>query len=142
MDDKNHSQRIGSKVNLNNSCRVLLIEDDISLNSILYKYLKHENYQIVSLNTNKIDIQKIDKKQFDIIIIDSDISGSNIYNLIKELKLSFINKPLIVISAISQEHQLYKNLANNGDTFLSKPINLNQITEKIQYYISDRFARV
>lgn len=142
MDEKNHSQRIGKNFSLNNVTKVLLIEDDIFLNSILYKHLKQTNYQIISLPTDKFNLQKINDNQFDIIIIDSDISGNNIYNLIKDIKVSFTNKPIIVISAISQEHQIYKNLDNEGNTFLSKPINLDELTEKIQFHISNKFTRV
>lgn len=121
---------------MENKNKVLIIEDDIFLNEILKKHLSHLNYEVKSVHNNLHEIEKAKKEDFNLIILDTDMPDVNIYNTARNIKGSS-DAPLIIISATSQDYTTQKSLNYGGATeFLSKPVNLNELTNKIEYHLS------
>jgi DNA-binding response OmpR family regulator len=115
---------------------ILIIDDSYSSLLLMDYALKKEGYNTqVALNVQEA-IEVIKKNIPDLIILDlnlPEISGYDFLRMKVEVKIEGI--PIIVVSALDSHDsvQLSKNLG--ASDFISKPINLDLVNEKIKALI-------
>ncbi|MDB3974285.1 response regulator transcription factor [Alphaproteobacteria bacterium] len=115
-----------------NNQHILLVEDDESLQVLIEKLLKNNNY-IVSKAKNIAESEKLIKLfVFDLIILDvmlPDSSGLNFYqNNIKDR----INTPVIFLSALSDVDDRVSGLELGADDYIGKPFDSRELLLKIK----------
>ena len=121
-----------------NDQHILLVEDDESLQQLIEKLLKNNNY-IVS-KANYIDeAQKLIKLFiFDLIILDvmlPDSTGLEFYrNSIKDR----VNTPVIFLSALSDIDDRINGLELGADDYIGKPFDSRELILKIKKNISKK----
>ena len=117
---------------------ILLVEDDESLQQLIEKLLKNNNY-IVSKANNIDEAQKLVKLFiFDLIILDvmlPDSTGLEFYqNSIKDR----INTPVIFLSALSDVDDRISGLELGADDYIGKPFDSRELILKIKKNISKK----
>ena len=117
---------------------ILLVEDDESLQQLIEKLLKNNNY-IVSKANNIDEAQKLVKLFiFDLIILDvllPDRTGLEFYkNSIKDR----INTPVIFLSALSDVDDRISGLELGADDYIGKPFDSRELILKIKKNISKK----
>ena len=121
-----------------NDQHILLVEDDESLQQLIEKLLKNNNY-IVSKANNIDEAQKLVKLFiFDLIILDvmlPDITGLEFYK--KSIK-DRINTPVIFLSALSDVDDRISGLELGADDYIGKPFDSRELILKIKKNISKK----
>ncbi len=102
------------------SFKIYLVEDDKNLNLILTTYLEKEGWQVSSFLTGK-DAQKSINNPPDLWILDIMLPDIDGYQLIKEIKLTTPNIPVIFISARDADIDRVLGLELGSDDYLAKP---------------------
>ena len=102
------------------SFKIYLVEDDKNLNLILTTYLEKEGWQVSSFLTGK-DAQKSINNPPDLWILDIMLPDIDGYQLIKEIKLTTPNIPVIFISARDADIDRVLGLELGSDDYLPKP---------------------
>ena len=97
-----------------------MVEDDKNLNLILTTYLEKEGWQVSSFLTGK-DAQKSINNPPDLWILDIMLPDIDGYQLIKEIKLTTPNIPVIFISARDADIDRVLGLELGSDDYLAKP---------------------
>ena len=121
-----------------NDQHILLVEDDESLQQLIEKLLKNNNY-IVSKANNINEAQKLIKLFiFDLIILDvmlPDSTGLEFYrNSIKDR----VNTPVIFLSALSDIDDRINGLELGADDYIGKPFDSRELILKIKKNISKK----
>ena len=121
-----------------NDQHILLVEDDESLQQLIEKLLKNNNY-IVSKANNIDEAQKLIKLFiFDLIILDvmlPDSTGLEFYrNSIKDR----VNTPVIFLSALSDIDDRINGLELGADDYIGKPFDSRELILKIKKNISKK----
>jgi two-component system phosphate regulon response regulator OmpR len=121
-----------------NDQHILLVEDDESLQQLIEKLLKNNNY-IVSKANNIDEAQKLIKLFiFDLIILDvmlPDSTGLEFYrNSIKDR----VNTPVIFLSALSDVDDRINGLELGADDYIGKPFDSRELILKIKKNISKK----
>ena len=121
-----------------NDQHILLVEDDKSLQQLIEKLLKNNNY-IVSKANNIDEAQKLVKLFiFDLIILDvmlPDSTGLEFYeNSIKDR----VNTPVIFLSALSDVDDRISGLELGADDYIGKPFDSRELILKIKKNISKK----
>lgn len=99
---------------------IYLVEDDKNLNLILTSYLKKEGWDVVSF-LNGGDAEKSITNSPHLWILDIMLPDIDGYQLIKKIKLSTPNVPVIFISARDADIDRVVGLELGSDDYLSKP---------------------
>jgi len=111
--------------------KVLLIEDDIQLNTTVSNFLKMKAFDVSALFDGENALQKIDEEICDLYIIDINIPYINGLDLMKYIRQKDIVTPIIIITA-SIELENFKTAFQNGcSEYIKKPFYLEELEIRI-----------
>ena len=117
---------------------ILLVEDDKSLQELIEKLLKNNNY-IVSKANNIDEAQKLIKLfVFDLIILDVMLPDSTGLEFYKNSIKDRINTPVIFLSALSDVDDRISGLELGADDYIGKPFDSRELILKIKKNISKK----
>src|SRR5574344_456532 len=118
--------------------KILLIEDDITLNSTITDFLKFKGDEVVSLEDGNEAIDTIDKTNFDLYIIDINIPNINGLDIVKYIRQKDTFTPIIIITA-SMELENFKSAYFNGcNEYIKKPFYLEELEIRIDKLLSKK----
>jgi two-component system cell cycle response regulator CtrA len=111
--------------------RVLLIEDDEQVAHSIELMLKAAGFNIYTTDMGEdgVDLGKV--YEYDLIILDlglPDISG---YEVLKQLRLSRVNTPVLILSGNPDIEAKVKTLGFGADDYLTKPFNKDELIARI-----------
>ena len=111
--------------------KILLVEDDITLNDSIKLFLNKKGYNVFSSYSAKYALKELEQYQVDIIITDLMMPGMDGITFIKEIRNAGIEVPIIIISAKDQFLDKRDGILSGADDYLVKPLDLNELELKI-----------
>ncbi|QWX83523.1 response regulator [Cellulophaga sp. HaHaR_3_176] len=133
---------VKNKINLKEGekYRLLLVEDDINVQTVLFKFLLSTNYFYIDLiNDGSQVMGQLVNEEYDIILMDVNlpsVSGDQVTRLIRDFPFKNIKKiPIIGLTAYSYEDNFkaYKKAGMNA--VLSKPFEHDELMATIGKYL-------
>ena len=116
--------------------KVLVIEDDREIRSLLTNFLTENDYEVDEAENGKIASEMIAANEYDIILMDMMLPYKSGDILIKELRgLSDSEKkktPVVVISAKSMKDTRLEVLRMGADDYIVKPFDLDEVLVRIE----------
>ena len=111
--------------------RVLLIEDDSSTARSIELMLTSERFNVYAtdLGEEGLDLGKL--YDYDIIILDLNLPDMHGYDVLKRLRLSKINTPILILSGLSEMEDKVKALGFGADDYLTKPFHKEELVARI-----------
>lgn len=111
--------------------RVLLIEDERDMLLSIELILKSAGFTVDSteMGEDGVDLGKV--YEYDIILLDlnlPDIPGSDV---LRQLRVSRINTPVLILTGNSDGDQKVRLLGYGADDYLTKPFNKNELIARI-----------
>ena len=110
------------------AAKILIVEDDTSIHSILEEILKQENYIIYNAYSGTEALMLLEKVQVDLILLDLMLSGINGEEIIKKIK----HIPIIVLSAKISPSDKVECLINGANDYITKPFNKEELLARIK----------
>jgi len=112
--------------------KILLIEDDIPLNTTITNFLQEtNNHEIVSIYDGENALELIDNIFFELYIIDINIPNINGLELLKYIRQKDTTTPIIIITA-SLELSNFLNAFELGcNEYIKKPFYLEELKLRI-----------
>ena len=109
--------------------------DDKPENILLLKaYLTREGYEVVTANDGLEAVRSCQQGLPDLIIMDAAMPGMNGFEATREIRRLYPNQwiPILFLSAYASDENQARGLGAGGDDYLSKPVNLAILSEKIK----------
>ena len=111
--------------------KVLIIEDDVQLSIAISEFFKIKEFDVVSVKDGLDAIDQIDNGNFDLFIIDINIPRINGLDLLKHIRKTDLDTPVIIITA-SLEIQNFATAFENGcSEYIKKPFHLKELDIRI-----------
>ena len=111
--------------------RILIIEDDVQLSIAISEFCKIKAFDTVSIKDGLEAIDRIDNEHFDLYIIDINIPRISGLDLLKYIRKTDLDTPIIIITA-SLEIQNFSTAFENGcSEYIKKPFHLKELDIRI-----------
>jgi len=112
--------------------RVLLVEDDTATAKSIEMMLKSESYVCDStdLGEDGLEIGKL--YDYDIIVLDLMLPDMDGYEVLRRLRASNIETPVLILSGLAELDAKIKGLGFGADDYLTKPFDKRELVARIQ----------
>jgi len=111
---------------------VLLLEDELMLQSAISEYLEVGGYVVDAYEDGKDAYDAISSKSYDLFIFDINIPTIDGLSLLERLQREKIFVPTVFISAITEIEQISRAYSLGCYDYLKKPFHLKELTLHIQ----------
>lgn len=111
--------------------KILLIEDEPTINRILAMYFKNAGFTIYSALDGKKGLELFASNQFDLVCLDIMLPKINGWEIAKKIRKTS-NVPIILMSALSEEEDILKGYSLQVDDYVTKPFSPQVLVAKIE----------
>ena len=122
--------------------KICLVEDEKNLNSLIKSYLEKEGYEVISCYNGRDAIDKIQDTEIKLWILDimlgDSISG---YDIIKEVRKTNVNVPVIFTSARDQDLDKIIGLELGSDDYITKPYSPKELVLRVNNIIKRVYSK-
>ena len=112
--------------------RVLLVEDDTNTAKSIELMLKAESFIVDSTNLGEDGLEIGKLYDYDIIILDLMLPDIDGYEVLRRLRSSRVNTPILILSGLNELDSKIKGLGFGADDYLTKPFDRRELIARIQ----------
>lgn len=112
--------------------RILVIDGDISLSTVLSDYLNSRGYQTHSATTGKEALDFLANAYCDLALVELQNVGMNGFDLIKELRHRNANLPIIVLTTRTDRESQMRAFQLGCDDYQFKPFSMDILIYRIE----------
>lgn len=112
--------------------KILVIEDEPSLRTMMCDMLEKEKYIVESAGDFHRAEEKINDYEYDVILLDIMLPGGSGMELLKTLKESKKQAHVLIISAKDSLEDKLKGLDLGADDYITKPFHLAELSARIR----------
>lgn len=112
--------------------RMLIVEDDRAIASVLERSLKEESYA-VDVASDGIEGEWLAmENSYDCIILDVMLPRKDGFAVLNTLRSSGIETPVLMLTARDQTHDKVAGLDQGADDYLTKPFSLDELFARVR----------
>ena len=112
--------------------RVLLIEDEARLSSIIQRVLRAERLDVDVADRGDDGLEAALNGNYDVLIVDRMLPGMDGITLINRLREDGIETPALMLSALSDMPRRVEGLNAGVDDYLAKPFAFEELLARIR----------
>jgi len=115
--------------------RVLLIEDDTTMARSIELMLGAEGFNVYTtdLGEEGLDLGRL--YDYDIIMLDLNLPDLHGYEVLKKLRVSKVNTPILILSGMAEAEKKVAGLGFGADDYMVKPFNREELIARIHAII-------
>ncbi|MCS2158414.1 response regulator transcription factor [Scandinavium sp. H11S7] len=117
---------------MNNPKKILLVEDDQDIATLLRLNLQDEGYQIVHEADGHQALVQLEKQVWDAIILDLMLPGVDGLEICRRIRQMTRYLPVIIISARTSETHRVLGLEMGADDYLPKPFSVLELIARVK----------
>lgn len=111
--------------------KILIIEDDITINGLLRSIIEKSGYTADSAYNGTDGLAMGLHREYDLILLDLMLPEQSGEDIIKELR-KVSTTPIIILSAKGETHNRVELLRLGADDFITKPFDVDEVLLRIQ----------
>jgi two-component system, cell cycle response regulator CtrA len=112
--------------------RILLVEDDGPTFNSIELMLKSDGFNVFGTNIGEeaIDLGKL--YHYDIILLDLDLPDVSGHEVLRRLRISKVNTPILILSGANAIEDKVRGLGLGADDYLTKPFQKAELVARIR----------
>ena len=114
--------------------RVLVVDDDTDILTLIEKILRREGYEVVTTSEGAAAITLIEEQDFDVILLDIMMPGINGFEVSRGIRRNEkgVRPPVVFVTARDDSESMREGFRSGGTVFLSKPFTASQLLRIVQ----------
>ena len=113
---------------------ILIVEDDTAVRNLIATTLETQDYRFPTAQTGAQAVFEAVSQKPDIILLDLGLPDMDGVDIIKKIR-SWSTKPIIVISARSEDRDKIEALDAGADDYLTKPFSVEELLARLRVTI-------
>jgi DNA-binding response OmpR family regulator len=102
------------------NARILLVEDDLKLASLVKQYLENAGFSVATESNGDLAIERITEFKPDLLILDIMLPGKDGLTICKEVR-PFFSQPILMLTARNEDFDQVLGLEFGADDYVIKP---------------------
>ena len=116
---------------VNNSVKIMVVDDDQNICELLRLYLEKENYSVVIANDGKQGLEMFGKENPDLILLDIMLPGLDGWQVCREIRKTS-QCPIIMLTAKGEVFDKVLGLELGADDYVVKPFEAKEVVARIK----------
>lgn len=112
--------------------RILVIEDDATVRSYIVKGLQENGHTAEQADSGRDGLFMATTEVFDAIVLDRMLPAPDGMTILKTLRASGIETPVLVLSALGEVDDRVYGLKTGGDDYLVKPFKFSELMARLE----------
>jgi len=125
-----------------NATRILLVDDEQSVQTLLSYPLRQEGFEVVSAGNGQEALDRAREQSFDLIVLDVMMPKVDGFEVCRQLRARS-TVPIIMLTAKDEEFDTVLGLELGADDYITKPFSMREFRSRIKAVLrrADRLAR-
>ena len=111
--------------------KILIAEDDQELRQLFSHVLTKNGYEVCGVSNGQEALKKLEHDYFDLIISDIMMPVMDGYELVRQLRASGNQTPVMMITARDAFDDMRLGFQSGSDDYLVKPVNVNEMVLRV-----------
>ena len=113
------------------SARILLVDDEQSIQTLLSYPLRKEGYDVVQATDGNEALERFGDGSFDLVVLDLMLPGIDGLEVCRRLRASS-DVPVIMLTARGEETDRVAGLVNGADDYVTKPFSPRELAMRVR----------
>jgi DNA-binding response OmpR family regulator len=115
--------------------KILLVEDDQTLNFIIRDNLEQNGYLVTSTTDGEAAVKAFKSGKFSLCLLDVMLPKKDGFTVAKEIREIDDHVPIIFLTARSMTEDRITGLTIGGDDYITKPFSMEELLLKIRIFL-------
>jgi len=112
--------------------RILVVEDEESLNSVLVKQLKKQGYSVDSCGDGLDAEEYVRMSDYDCVLLDVNLPGKSGFDVLRGMRADGNESPVLMLTARDSIEDKVTGLDTGADDYLTKPFSFEELLARIR----------
>ncbi|MBZ9607392.1 response regulator transcription factor [Clostridium estertheticum] len=112
--------------------RILVVEDDTNTRKLMCAVLKQNGFETLQANDGVAALEIMDKQHVDLVILDLMMPNMGGYELTRQLRLSWKNLPILMVTARQAPKDKRQGFIAGTDDYMIKPVDELEMVLRIK----------
>lgn len=117
---------------MNSTMRILLIEDDDILSSVLVQSLTEQRYVVDVAEDGQLGLEYGQEGNYDLILLDVGLPRMDGITLCQRLRSEQCTTPILLMTAKDEADERIRGLDAGADDYLTKPLDLRELQARVR----------
>ena len=122
--------------------RILVVEDDKALASLLVRALREESYAVDLAQDGQEAEWLAFENPYDVIVLDLMLPIKDGITVLKNIRAAGISTPVLILTARDSTQDVVKGLDEGGDDYLKKPFSLDELLARVRALLRRKDSEV
>ena len=113
-------------------CKILLLEDDVSLLDGLIYSLEKNGFSLDVARTVGEAKSYLSKRKYDMLLLDVTLPDGTGFDICEHVRKKGSDVPIIFLTAADEEINIIRGLDSGGDGYITKPFKLGELCSRIK----------
>ena len=118
-------------LNFTKDLSVLYVEDDLSIQTKMQKYLQKLFAQVTVADDGEQGMRLFKERAFDLVITDLSMPRMNGTEMIREIKSMDNSQSILITTAYTDPHYLMEAIKSHVDGYILKPFNYDELNDEL-----------
>ena len=112
--------------------RLLLVEDDAHLSSMLFELLTEEGYAVTAVRDGQAGLHKGLVDEWDVLVVDRGLPGIEGVDLVTRLRAKGLSAPVLFLTARGTVADRVEGLDSGAQDYVVKPFDVDELLARLR----------
>ena len=112
--------------------KILLVDDEVVFTSNMAKLLTSRGYLVTAVNSGDNAIQALEKKDFDVVVLDLKMPGMDGITTLREIKKLGLFTETLILTGHGAIDTALEAIKLGAYDYLTKPCEIDELVKKIE----------